>query len=189
LFAISTTELTFEERLDFATTSTPHTGKRKCVKAQDLADFFYLTGGKGATSLKKIEYTKDRAYALPSGEVNIGSSFSKRTLWHETGHHLEFESKDIEKAAGEWVKHHATSAESQKLSELTGNKNYSDREKALPDSFINPYIGKIYPSGSTEVISMGIEHFTDAKSMATLYLKDRKHFEFIIGALLTKKQK
>ena len=41
------------------------------------------------------------------------------------------------------------------LRELAPDANYRPEEVALPGDFVDPYVGKQYPSGSTEAVSMG----------------------------------
>ena len=97
------------------------------------------------------------------------------------GHHVEFEDKALLAAAKSWVKSRA-SGEQQPLSQLVKGSSYDSNEIALPDKFIDPYVGKIYPS-STEVFSMGLQHFTDKESMLDLLKRDREHILLIVGAI------
>ncbi len=159
-------------------------GKAARLK-KDLADFFYVTGGKGSSSIKRLQFSSDRAWASESGGINTGSSFSRRVLWHEAGHHQEFESLNLEDAANSWMRSRATSQLPEQLSKLTGISQYGDNETALPDNFVDPYVGKVYSSRATEVISVGIEHFHDHKTMKDLYEKDPEHFAFMVGSLLS----
>jgi hypothetical protein len=59
--------------------------------------------------------------------------------------------------------------------------------KALVD-WVTPYIGKVYEKAgkiipATEVVSVGIEHFDSATSMAKLAAKDPEHFKFVVGMM------
>ena len=56
-------------------------------------------------------------------------------------------------------------------------------EKAFPDKFIHPYVGKVYSNGLTEVLSMGIEQFTSKKKLTEFMKNDREHFIFVLGVL------
>lgn len=149
-----------------------------------MTEFFRITSGWGSGSLKKIVLTDERAYADDLEEViNIGKSSNKddwkRTLFHEMGHHLEFDDENNKEIALSWVKSRAT-GEYGSLKEITKGK-YQDEDNAYPDKFIDPYVGKFYLDNATEVFSMGLQHFTDAKSMLELYKKDREHFLLVIG--------
>jgi hypothetical protein len=57
-----------------------------------------------------------------------------------------------------------------------------------PDNWVTPYIGKVYEKAgkiipATEVVSVGIEHFDSATSMAKLAAKDPEHFKFVVGMM------
>jgi hypothetical protein len=152
----------------------------------NIDEFSRITGGRGISALKQIVLDDDRAWANDkTGELNIGRRGSdvaaaRRVLFHELGHFLEFENPGIAKAAEAWVKSRATG----KLSKLKDiDPDYGDDEVYYPDKFIDPYVGRIYQDGSTEVVSMGIENFADPLKMAELYKKDPEHFNFIMGIL------
>lgn len=151
-----------------------------------MQQFFQLTGGRGSESIKRLVLTDDRAYADDEdGSINIGRQRKERqmaSLWHEAGHHAELENPVVREAAAAWVRSRATGGV-QKLSILIPNSGYEDDEAAYPDKFIDPYVGKIYSDGSTEVVSMGIEHFTTPKDMLELYRRDPDHFHLILGIL------
>ena len=75
--------------------------------------------------------------------------------------------------ASDWAFSRAT-GEPEKLSKLTGDKNYKDSEVAYPDKFIDPYVGKVYGQVPiTEVLTMGFQHFESATSLNQLYLSLR----------------
>jgi hypothetical protein len=70
------------------------------------------------------------------------------------------------------------------LKERAGNESavplggaYHKSEVAYRDKFIDPYMGKRYPDGHTEIISMGFEHFVyDTWNFAA---GDPQYFKFI----------
>ena len=85
---------------------------------------------------------------------------------------------------------------------------YAQRESVLADSFISPYVGRPYKQrtsvdrtpanqmpknlkpgqeydSATEVISMGVEHFSDPESMFRLYQADPEHFYMILSLTRT----
>lgn len=148
-------------------------------------DFYRMTNGLGSTTLQKFIKDNDRAYANERlKSINVGSHLTKENLWHEMGHHIEFENPRIQKAAEEWRDKRATSQEMVHLSKLTGEIGYGLFEFAKPDHYIHPYVGKVYLiSGNTEVVSMGIQHFADNESMLDLYKKDKDMFKFILGVI------
>lgn len=148
--------------------------------ANILTDFHQLTGG-AARNFQGFFKQEDRAYHASDGWINIGDAPSKDVLFHELGHQLEQDNPELGEAARAWMRSRATGPQ-QKLSKLTGTK-YGDDEVALPDHFADAYIGKVYKSGMTEVVSMGLEHFGHASDMKYLLDRDPEHFYFLVGAL------
>lgn len=160
----------------------------KAFWQESMADFFALTNGKGSKSLKTLEKTSDRAFAVqPTGVINVGrdrtKEEAKRVLYHEAGHHLEFENPELLKAAKQFIKERGGTNQPKKLNAIIGEKRYRDNEIAYHDHFIDPYVGKIYAS-ATEVISMGIEKFSDPVKLRMFIKKDREHFLLVHGAIL-----
>jgi SPP1 gp7 family putative phage head morphogenesis protein len=150
-----------------------------------LADFFQMTGGRGSYAVNKIKVTETRAWMGYDGELNLGyNSDSEKvsTLWHELGHAVENTSRTTRSQLGSWIEKRAT-GEKTSLASLTGISSYGDDEIALPDAFIHPYVGKFNDHGSTEVLSMGIQHFSSVEDMLKLYRADREHFWLTIGAI------
>lgn len=141
-----------------------------------------ITNGKGAFSLQSIIQTDDRAYANRYGDINIGASVKQEVLYHEFGHHVEYESDAVRLAALDFIKRRAT-GEPKTLNEIIKSDEYDANEIAYPDNFVNPYVGKIYKSNTTEVVAVGLEHFTSSRDMLELYQTDREHFEFMLGVL------
>jgi hypothetical protein len=150
---------------------------------EDIQDFFQFTKGAGSTSLKELVPERERAWAHQNGKIGIVPHDQNRTetLWHEMGHHAEFEKPELRDALASWVRARSTSSQPKYLKDLTGF-NYGN-ETAYPDHFVDPYVGKVYENNSTEVLSMGMQYFKDAESMLTLYRKDKEHFYLIVGAI------
>lgn len=160
----------------------------KELRAQ-ASEFYRLMGGKGAESIRSFTKDSDRASANPEkGTVNIGNSAKKSILFHEMAHHFEYNRKELAESSVGWIQSRAT-GKIAKLKDLTGNENYRETEVALPDKFLNPYVGKVYRDSqgkikpATEVISMGVERFSDPRSMVRFYLQDPEHFKFTLGAI------
>jgi hypothetical protein len=113
--------------------------------------------------------------------INVGWAPKRSTLFHEYGHHIEYNNSDINKAAQEWLQARS-SGKKAFLKDITKG-NYEDDEEAWVGNFFDPYIGKIYDNGTTEVVSMGLEHFSSGKSMMSLYEKDSELFYFMLGIM------
>lgn len=148
---------------------------------RQIADFAQLTNG-APTTLNRITITKQRAHATRDGLSRYHGPGSEPTLWHEMAHHLEFADPAIAKVAVDWVKSRAT-GEEQRLQELTGNPRYDRNEYAYPDHFVDPYVGKVYSDGTTEVLSMGLEAFSSPERMIQLAAKDPDHFALVLGLM------
>jgi SPP1 gp7 family putative phage head morphogenesis protein len=164
-----------------------------------LTDFHMISRGK-VDNIDAIVYRdfvhkgqvlmpKERGYAQKEGRiVNTGNHTAEEiasTLFHEMGHHVEY--GDLPgvtrygSLAREWRDERVTSMNQMSLREITGIQEYSENELARPGSFFNPYLGKVYKGGSTEVIAMGMEHLDTPVSMAALYDKQPDLFDFVIG--------
>lgn len=129
----------------------------------------------------------DRGFANPRipgvypGQINIGQKPTAagqiRTLWHEFGHHLEFSNPAYKEAAVEWRR---SRADTDKPVQMDGRE---PDEVALPGRYINEYVGRVYPNGWTEVISMGLQNFSHPRMLTDFYRQDREHFLLILGML------
>jgi hypothetical protein len=152
------------------------------------ADFYRLTGQRPAPEAIRMVYDRPRAEARRSGDVNVGKEPSRELIFHELGHQLEYTNPEIGRAAEAWVlarsrfaNENATPRTS--LRELTGSDFYGREEVAYEDHFVDPYVGKWYADGTTEVVSSGMESFTSHEGMLDLYRRDPEHFFFMMGVL------
>jgi hypothetical protein len=82
------------------------------------------------------------------------------TTFHEYGHIIEFNNEPIKKEMQAFLANRTKDDVIEKLNNIT-KQNYDDDEITKKDKFINPYIGKIYKGGSTEILSMGLGYFID----------------------------
>ena len=155
-----------------------------------VLEMLQIANGKGADSLRNLRLSEDprgRSYGNRAQQaIYLGikktPELQKTSLAHEMGHHIEYNSPEIRRKALEFVLSRATAAEQVSIAEMTGNPGYGD-EKAYPDDFIHPYVGKVYKQGTTEVISMGLQYFSSPEEMLELYQADREHFLLIVGIL------
>jgi hypothetical protein len=108
--------------------------------------------------------------------VNDSKDFS-----HELGHWLEDKDPVVGAAARTYLKRRIGSESPQSLRELTGNKSFADYEIAVKDKFLDAYMGKIYSTGHTEIISMGMSYY--AGNPTTLASQDPDYFNFIYSIL------
>jgi hypothetical protein len=155
----------------------------KTVTVRNAVDFCQLIDK--PLGVKSIDYVDGaRAHAtLSTGAIQLDGEDrpeeNRVTQFHEMAHHAEYADKSAGKEAEDWVKFRAT-GEVKLLSALTGNKSYRDDESALPDDFIDHYVGKLYGNGITEVHSMGLQAFANPRDLVDLYKGDPEHFRLIM---------
>jgi hypothetical protein len=116
--------------------------------------------------------------------INIGSYFNKRVLWHEMAHYIE--NDPVAKAASNgFLISRRESDTIHKLKDLAPLCSYDDHEVAYKDSFVDPYVGKVYVDGVTEVFSMGVERLCNPKDATIFAAQDPEMFDLITGYLRT----
>lgn len=146
--------------------------------------FYRLVGGK-VTPIR-FYWKNPRASAYPDPDnknhhkLNVGDKLDKTTLFHELAHFLESDSL-LATASRHFRDTRATTKRVKKLRDITGNPFYSAKEKALQDHWVDPYVGKIYENGSTEVASMGMQHLARAEDIAKLAEKDPQMLAFTLA--------
>lgn len=147
---------------------------------QALIDFVRLSNGQVTETLKQIQYTtRKRGKALVDrGVVEIRRGNTK-SLWHELGHLVEYTEQNQQAAIGKAFVQSRATGKARKLTEI--NPKYRSIEKYLPDDFVNPYIGKVYKTNTTEVFSMGIDALANPKRLLNLAAKDPEHLALTLG--------
>ncbi|WP_227461719.1 hypothetical protein [Cupriavidus pauculus] len=154
---------------------------------RDMAEYYRLSGGKASAIRIGIDGGR-RANAVgvtartDEKVINLGARFNKTVLFHELAHHLENDPIAMGASNG-FLKRRRESDTKYTLRSLTGNKGYDTREVAYKDGFIDPYVGKVYPSGITEVFSMGVQYLANPAHTAILAAKDPHMLELITGYL------
>lgn len=153
---------------------------------KDAAEFFRFVRGR-LDKVRFLLHDKDRAAAnTPHGKPGqifiplTGKNFNKRVLWHELGHHIEAD-PSAAAAARMFIRMRSEAGKQDKLSAITGYKAYEDDEIAFVDHFFDPYMGKIYDHGMTEIFSMVLESFSDPALLAERLHKDPQSFAFVRG--------
>jgi hypothetical protein len=131
--------------------------------------------------LKMVNYNKRANYNPVEASINLNELDNPKAYIHELGHHLEMQHDEIGKMAKEFYERRTRNSTLVKMKDIDPYGGYMDDEYTRPDSFMNPYTGKHYNNGYTEIISMGIEHmYTDPVKFR---LKDPEHFELTLKAL------
>jgi hypothetical protein len=116
-----------------------------------------------------------RSCYSPIGGIQL-SHKSKSHFIHEFGHRIEGKNKEIAEACRTWRANRTKGEEAKPL-----GGRYDSREVAKKDNFFNPYVGKIYPNGETEVLSMGLERIMSAP--VEFYKQDKDHFALIVDIM------
>lgn len=160
--------------------------KNEAETREHLTEFIQMTNGKAAETFKKIKVDSARPNAdIEKGAINLGRSETpdarKEALFHEFGHILEMNS-GLYKSTTKWLDQRVTGP-AQSMNKLSKFSGYGDDEIARPDHFIDPYVGKVYPGGITEVLAMGLERMISPKSMLQFYQSDPEHFLLTVGAI------
>lgn len=159
----------------------------------DMAEFYRLTGGRLAQV--KIRASKlQRAYATnihghETSVITLSSGFSKRTLFHELGHHLEADPQALAAARG-FLINTRRSDKLRRLKDIVRGSGYGPKEVAFENGWVSPYVGKVYGTkgkadymGITEVFSMGVEAFCDPAVLADRMAMDPRHTTMVMGYL------
>lgn len=150
----------------------------------DIAEFYRLVGGK-IVPIQISAERSNRAFAQSGGDDGLGKividgSFTKRVLWHEMGHHVEYSNELARYAAQAFLERRRESDKLYMLRDID-HKGYDRSELAYKDAFYSFYVGKYYKHGYTEVISMGFDCLATPERTAMLASKDKEHLELISG--------
>lgn len=143
--------------------------------------------------------TTAKSIAISPAEATHGAGFSRsyfneRTnsihlattyapiVWHEMGHWIEHNVPGGKEAALSYLDSRTKGEEAKPLKEIDPKKpSYEDWEVSKKDKFLEPYVGKVYQSGATELTSMGLQMLKE--DPAKFFRQDRDHFEFTLGMI------
>jgi hypothetical protein len=155
------------------------------LRYRQLTEYAELTGDIPDTLDIIFEKSKARAGASePNRAIQVAPKDGVVVMFHEIGHHQEFSTPGLKEAAAAWRDEKADLSKGlQSLRMLTG-ANYRADEMAYVDTYVSPYVGKVYKDKSTEVVSMGIQHFSSGELLAELRRKDPSHVDFIMEKVL-----
>ena len=131
-------------------TGKPMSKERARTYAEGISEFRKLVGvpsldGKTLAVAAIVDPTgkKDRPfYGGKSDRIHMGSKSDQALVIHEAAHWLEEKDPEVHKKVQAFLDKRTRGEEYQKLSDLTGNPNYGDKEIAKPDKFMRAYMGK-----------------------------------------------
>ncbi len=156
-------------------------GPDKETILKEIATIYRLTNGNLKTLKVTSKKVEGRSYFDHSANTVYWLDTNIDTLYHEAGHSLDYQNKTFVTAAKRFIQDRATGKPAS-LAKMTQNSAYGREEMAFPDTFIHPYVGKIYPN-SSEVTSIGLQAFANIKYMRDLMEKDPEHLKLILGTL------
>ena len=136
--------------------------------------------------VKTIKKGSRAFYSRGEAKVNVTLQDSYGTIAHEFAHALENAVPKVKSLEKEFYDRRTKGEEAVSLRELTG-KAYGYSERAKPDKFLNPYIGKDYSyrggNHDYEVLSMGMTYLYDEPEAL---VKDKDFMNFVLGCLAYK---
>ncbi len=145
----------------------------------DMAEVYRYLGGKLGPVEFILQKGTRRAFARGRSQICLDSDFNKTTLFHECGHLVEHWDRTALAASLSFIKTRAQGAP-KSLKAMTGAA-YQLGEKAFPDSFIDPYVGKDYQGEASEVFSMALQQMASPAHLANFIEKDPEHFKLFLG--------
>lgn len=118
---------------------------------------------------------RTRTVWLKPGEIR------ERTIVHEMGHWFEHNSDETQANIYSWMKYRTSGESLKKLDDIHPGIGYKQDEVTREDKFMNPYIGRDYGYGASEVASMGFEYMF--RKAGEFYNRDPDHFMFTAGLI------
>lgn len=157
-------------------------GERGQRIAQGLDEFAKMvgTGSLDQTTIRVFPTRDKRSYHF-LGSIYMNKQAETKVIVHEMGHSLEFYDAALLAKVQAFYDRRTAGEKTISMRAATGDKRYKANEVTKVDKWINPYIGKVYSSGRTEVVSMGMEMmWDDPQAFAA---RDSEHFDFIYDLL------
>jgi len=130
--------------------------------------------------MERIMMIDDGRAFEQGGNVYLSSSSYAKAVIHELGHTLEAKDPLIHSMTSDFRRSRIQGERAEQLRTVTG-KAYGESEYTYKDDFIDPYMGKNYNGGQTEILSMGLELFyTNPVKFAR---EDPEMFDFIYAVV------
>ncbi len=147
---------------------------RRMPETAVLVSPYYSVSGVLATEGKRRTIN-----ILPKG----GEGTTRDTL-HELGHLAEdADLKTFAKVQGGVLRERAFGSGPQPLSSLLPGTSYGADQRGLAGGFLEPYVGRYYPKGWTEVLSMGLERLARPSTALDFFKADGWHCLVTLSAL------
>jgi hypothetical protein len=142
----------------------------------------WVAGGNFGAVVRVEATRRGRSYARSdTNAVYLAHDTARMMAAHELGHILEFNTPQVHQAARAFLERRTAGEKPQRLSVLMPEYVFGRNEVAKPDRFMAPYAGKIYESGWTEIVSVGVQWLYD--DPVRLAREDPEYFAFIVDVL------
>ncbi len=126
----------------------------------------------------RVAYRQGERSSHRKGLIILGK-ISRKDFYHEVGHDLEERIPMLKNKCRAFLVKRTQGEKTVPLREFS--KHYNSDEHCKPDKFLDPYMGKLYPSLNTEILSMGLQYLFECPEK---FIKgDPEYFEFIVSAL------
>jgi hypothetical protein len=123
-----------------------------------------------------------RACYVDSENAMQLSKYSNTTsVVHELGHWLEHHAPAVGKAARDFLRKRAAGEHVMSLGAAVGVRGYGKGERCYKDKFPDAYCGKVYPTGDTEIISMGFQYMHE--DPIKFAKADPEYFDFMYDVM------
>jgi hypothetical protein len=149
-----------------------------------VSDFYTLTGK--TQKLAEVSLGAGRSQAdRRNRSIKINSEANalrqRKELFHELGHFAGQSNKASIQAEKDFLNSRIKpGSKLELLNDIMGTNKFG-MERAYRGRFPNPYTGKYYISGATEVFSTGFENFASASDLSKFYKSDPEHFSLIMS--------
>ena len=158
-------------------------GHREAERFKEAVEAFRKMVGR-ETQLEgrtlRAEFSSRRAFYRDSGEMTSLNMRYAHQAVHEMGHWLENRDGFIKREAQAFLRRRTAGESASPLRKLVGSW-YDADEMAKPDKFIDAYMGKVYASGDTEIVSMAMQKLYD--DPLEFMRRDREMFDWIVNIL------
>lgn len=141
--------------------------------AREFARFFSAEAYGGPRFVPLYKTNKERSFS--EGDTVTMAHTAASTLIHEMGHVAERGA--LKRAILEFYERRTKGSPLVTMAQATGNSAYGKNETTRVDKFLDPYMGKLYKDGSTELLSMGVE-FMYSRPWDIL-INDADYYEFL----------
>lgn len=127
-----------------------------------------------------------RASANPlNRQLFFGKGTQSRTVFHEMGHIVEQTTREGlgrgHRKLGAWLRMRAGNSRPVPYSKICSWSE--DEQLGYKGRFIDPYVGKFYENGDTEVVSVWLQNFVSMRQGLGLAKRDFDYFAFVHGLI------